>query len=66
MKLYVVAAQQLDGADAGPVGCDWRLIGILKKRLDSNATRKDEREIADYIDDSFKGFGPKQSRNFLQ
>lgn len=45
---------------------DWSLIGILKKRLGSNATRKDEREIADYIDDTFKGFGPKQSRNFLQ
>ncbi len=45
---------------------DWTLVGILKKELDSKATRKDEREIADYIDDTFKGFGPKQSRNFLQ
>ena len=25
-----------------------------------------EREVANYIDDEFKGFGPKQSRNFLQ
>ena len=45
---------------------DWSLVEILKDRLGSNATRKDEREIADYIDDTFKGFGPKQSRNFLQ
>ena len=45
---------------------DWSLIDVLKKRLDSKATKKDEREIADYIDDTFKGFGPKQSRNFLQ
>jgi hypothetical protein len=25
-----------------------------------------EREVADYIDDTFEGFGPKQSRNLLQ
>ena len=45
---------------------DWSLIDFLKNRLDRNASSKDEREIADYIDDTFKGFGPKQSRNFLQ
>lgn len=28
--------------------------------------REIEAEVADYIDDTFKGFGPKQSRNLLQ
>jgi thermostable 8-oxoguanine DNA glycosylase len=26
----------------------------------------DEIEVADFIDERFKGFGPKQARNFLQ
>jgi thermostable 8-oxoguanine DNA glycosylase len=34
--------------------------------LDGRASKKQEREIADSIDDNFSGFGPKQSRNFLQ
>lgn len=36
------------------------------KTLQKETTRDLEREVADYIDDHFPGFGPKQSRNFLQ
>ena len=28
--------------------------------------RETEAEVADYINDTFRGFGPKQSRNILQ
>jgi len=44
---------------------NWELIDILKK-LDGNQSPLEERKIADYLDDVFHGFGPKQSRNFLQ
>lgn len=35
-------------------------------RLTRAASREVEREVAHYIADKFKGFGPKQSRNLLQ
>jgi hypothetical protein len=44
---------------------NWEIIEILKS-LDFQASKSAEREIADMIDDIFVGFGPKQSRNFLQ
>jgi hypothetical protein len=43
----------------------WEIIETLKS-IDCNASKNIEREIADEIDDTFVGFGPKQSRNFLQ
>ncbi len=35
-------------------------------RLIRPASRATEKEVADYIRETFQGFGPKQSRNFLQ
>lgn len=35
-------------------------------RLSRPVSREIEKEVADYVDDTFTGFGPKQSRNFLQ
>ena len=43
----------------------YRTMAILDK-LRLNQTVECEREAADYIDDKFDGFGPKQSRNLLQ
>ena len=34
--------------------------------LQTHASRLEEREVAEFIDLKFKGFGPKQSRNLLQ
>ena len=45
---------------------NWALINIFKTELDGNQTKQKEREIADFLNDIFLGFGPKQSRNFLQ
>jgi len=45
---------------------NWQLIETLRTELKENATKATERRIADYLDDKFLGFGPKQSRNFLQ
>lgn len=36
------------------------------RRLRKDAKQEVEREVADYIDANFAGFGPKQSRNLLQ
>jgi len=47
-------------------GREWK---TLKTRLNSLSTRrgyKPERDTAIWLSDNFKGFGPKQSRNFLQ
>jgi len=35
-------------------------------RLTRLVQQETEAEVADYVDDTFKGFGPKQSRNLLQ
>lgn len=35
-------------------------------RLTRQVRQETEAEVADYIDDTFEGFGPKQSRNLLQ
>ena len=44
---------------------NWRIIQELEnlKNIDS---KTEERKLADRINDIFDGFGPKQSRNFLQ
>jgi len=47
-------------------GGEWK---ALKARLNSLSTRrgyKPERDTAMWLSDNFTGFGPKQSRNFLQ
>mgnify|MGYP006965539446 CR=1 FL=1 len=46
-------------------GNNWSIIEKLKVLKSSNS-KEEERRIADDINDSFYGFGPKQSRNFLQ
>jgi len=44
---------------------NWEIIDVLKEMIDTNS-QITERKIADKLNDDFKGFGPKQSRNFLQ
>ncbi len=44
---------------------NWIIIQELEK-LKNNDSKKEERKLADKIDELFDGFGPKQSRNFLQ
>lgn len=44
---------------------NWTLINDLEELKKSDSKTK-ERNIADNLDDDFNGFGPKQSRNFLQ
>ena len=44
----------------------WEETFRMLDRLRLAADPQDEREVADFIDARFKGFGPKQSRNLLQ
>ncbi|MCG2462388.1 hypothetical protein K8352_16625 [Flavobacteriaceae bacterium F89] len=44
---------------------DWEINKKLKF-LNENQSKTNERELADYLKAKLKGFGPKQSRNFLQ
>jgi hypothetical protein len=44
---------------------NWTLIRELEELKNSDSKIK-ERNIADNLDNDFSGFGPKQSRNFLQ
>ncbi len=44
---------------------NWNLISKLNY-LNINQSKETERELADFLNDWLKGFGPKQSRNFLQ
>lgn len=44
---------------------DWEIIKKLEF-LNENQSKTNERELADYLKVKLKGFGPKQSRNFLQ
>ncbi len=45
---------------------NWQLIEDLRNNLNEQSTKETERVIADMLHDTFSGFGPKQSRNFLQ
>ncbi len=45
---------------------NWHIVNLIKEHLNNTSNKKTERELANYIDDNFQGFGPKQSRNFLQ
>ncbi len=44
---------------------NWSILSELEK-LNSIDSKREERKLADKIDNIFVGFGPKQSRNFLQ
>jgi len=44
----------------------WTLLEELKHLHSNQTTVEVERALADNLDDIFKGFGPKQARNFLQ
>lgn len=45
---------------------NWSLLKILTIELSVETSKDNERKIADLINDTFYGFGPKQSRNLLQ
>lgn len=45
---------------------NWDLQTKLENSLKNELTKYSERELADSIDQIFKGFGSKQARNFLQ
>ena len=45
---------------------EWTTALQQCNRLTQPVTPTTEKEVADYIDDTFDGFGPKQSRNLLQ
>lgn len=45
---------------------NWAIMNDLINSLSGQATKETERAIADNLDDTFIGFGPKQARNFLQ
>ncbi len=44
----------------------WTLLDALLVELNEDASIETERKMADHLHDTFSGFGPKQSRNFLQ
>ena len=45
---------------------NWQLFNNLEPLINVKAQKEFERELANNIVQSFKGFGPKQSRNLLQ
>ncbi|MDP3148180.1 MAG: hypothetical protein Q8N83_03525, partial [Ignavibacteria bacterium] len=45
---------------------NWELCSHLGTTLNKEASKQTERIVADSIDQSFKGFGSKQARSFLQ
>ena len=44
---------------------NWNILSLLKGLL-KDATKFKERKVADYLNEWIIGFGPKQSRNFIQ
>jgi len=48
------------------VSTNWQLFNNLEITLNGQVEQEIEREIADIIATTLKGFGPKQARNFLQ
>jgi len=44
----------------------WQEVLSRLNALTTPAAQEAEREVAEYLDDEFKGLGPKQSRNLLQ
>lgn len=45
---------------------NWILLDLISKKISQKAGAMAEREIADYIDTMFKGFGAIEAREFLQ
>ena len=45
---------------------NWEMFSDIETKLSGQHTKQLERTFADNIADTFKGFGAKQSRNFLQ
>jgi thermostable 8-oxoguanine DNA glycosylase len=44
---------------------DWDLELEIKRSIEHELTKSDERKLADMVDRSFKGFGSKEARSFL-
>ena len=61
-KIGTELAANLQKLDAG----EWKRTKTFLARLRASDKREVEAEVADYIDDTFLGFGPKQARNVLQ
>jgi thermostable 8-oxoguanine DNA glycosylase len=47
-------------------GGEWEILSSHLKSLLKRTTKNKERKVAQYISGSFKGLGPKQSRNYIQ
>lgn len=54
--------ENLDNLEAGL----WQSTLSQMERLSDSPSREIEVEVADFVDDEFRGFGPKQARNLLQ
>lgn len=61
-RIADAVSTNLDQLEAGL----WSKTLEIVNRLGRQSTPDDERKAAIFIDDNFKGFGPKQSRNLLQ
>jgi hypothetical protein len=61
-KIATVVSADLDELEAGL----WKRTMQTGSGLGPQGSPADEREVAEFIDDHFKGCGPKQSRNLLQ
>lgn len=48
------------------LGNNWEIISNLEELHNEQSSKEVERHMADKLQDTFIGFGPKQSRNFLQ
>lgn len=45
---------------------EWKILTNHLKTLKKRTTKNKERKVAEYISMTFKGLGPKQSRNYMQ
>lgn len=59
-------ADEVDTNLAKLESVDWKRTLSICNGLRSNSAPSSERQAAHFIDDTLKGFGPKQSRNLLQ
>ncbi len=61
-RIGIELAANLRALDAG----EWKQTEAVLAQLRASDARRVEAEAADYIQDTFLGFGPKQARNLLQ
>jgi hypothetical protein len=47
-------------------GGGWTEVSAQLRRIDAQASKTNERAVARFLQDRFKGLGPKQSRNLIQ